>query len=83
MTHDELRVDISVVKDMNNLLRKHMNAISEVIKLHEPRYWQNPNEPTWNGAVCTHCLTEQGDYESPVETVYPCPTIQAIEKELR
>jgi len=52
------------------------------VELHKPEYWQNPNVPEWNGANCTHCLEERGDYMSPIEASYPCPTIQAIEKEL-
>jgi hypothetical protein len=35
-----------------------------------------------NKEWCSVCLEEQGDYMSPIEVKYPCPTIQAIEKEL-
>ena len=59
-----------------------LNALRAVVELHKPKFWQNPNVPEWNGANCAHCLEERGDYMSPIEASYPCPTIQAIEKEL-
>ena len=57
-------------------------ALRAVVELHKPTYWQNPTVPEWNGANCTHCLEDRGDYLPPIEANYPCPTIQAIEKEL-
>ena len=42
------------------------NALRAVVELHKP----NAND--YQGIVCSHCTM----YE------YPCPTIQAIEKEL-
>lgn len=36
MIHNELRVDIAVVKDMNNLIRKQMKAIDAIFELHKP-----------------------------------------------
>ena len=81
MTHDELLAEIdrleAVLTDSYG-----MSALRAVVELHKPEYWQNPNVPEWNGANCTHCLEERGDYMSPIEASYPCPTIQAIEKEL-
>lgn len=63
--------------------RDYVRALRAVVELHKPEYWQNPNVPEWHGAKCTHCLEEQGDYMSPISVDYPCPTIQAIEKELK
>ena len=84
MTHDKL---LTLLKDYASKagLRMDRNCwliLSDVVELHKPKYWQNPNVPEWNGANCTHCLEERGDYMSPIEASYPCPTIQAIEKEL-
>ena len=42
------------------------NALRAVVELHKP----------WNFG-CSHCINIEGGYMS-----YPCPTIQAIEKEL-
>ena len=81
MTHNELLAEIDRLKAV--LTDSYgMSALRAVVELHKPEYWQNPNVPEWNGANCTHCLEERGDYMSPIEASYPCPTIQAIEKEL-
>jgi len=98
MTHDELLVKLEqrYWKMFNHnstdqsdsgtehriLIQQSYFALQKVVELHKPEYWQNPNVPEWNGANCTHCLEERGDYMSPIEASYPCPTIQAIEKEL-
>jgi len=83
MTHDEL---LARLWEKRNSLCDNLDihfALSAVVELHKPKYWQNSNVPEWNGTNCSHCLEERGDYLSPIETSYPCPTIQAIEKELR
>jgi hypothetical protein len=73
MTHEELPY-IAIIKDLNKLIRKQMKAIDAVMDLHKPipsdRYEDN-------GFYCGECDTynETPDY-------YPCPTIEAIEKEL-
>ena len=69
MTHDEL-VDIAIVKDLNKLILKQMKAIDAVVELHKPI--TTPN----NFSYCPEC--QYGHARG----VYPCPTIQAIEKEL-
>ena len=43
-----------------------VKALRAVVELHKP----------WTGG-CSHCINIKGGYMS-----YPCPTIQAIEKEL-
>ena len=70
MTHDEL-VDIAIVKDLNKLICKRMKAIDAVFELHKPQDITLP-DGSWgeNCCVCNNGWT------------YPCPTIQAIEKEL-
>jgi len=80
MTHDEL-VDIAIVKDLNKLIRKQMKAIDAVFELHKPvMKWTGAYE--YNDA---ELWAEQcGDCSSNgYVAMYPCPTIQAIEKELK
>ena len=72
MTHDEL-VDIAIVKDLNKLIRKQMKAIDAVFELHK-----SVQSYMFEDSACSHCSSE----EDRVEILYPCPTIQAIEKEL-
>ena len=59
-------VDIAIVKDLNKLIRKQMKAIDTIFELHRPE------------------AQEHGQYEKcwNCNLLYPCPTIQAIEKEL-
>lgn len=70
MTHDELRVDISIVKDMNKLIRKQMKAIDAIFQLHKQKL-DDVGRP-----VCSECTINLSWKH------YPCLTIQAIEKEL-
>lgn len=44
-------------------------ALRAVVELHKP-----------DGGLCNHC--EEGFIMGSIPVVYPCPTIQAIEKEL-
>jgi len=81
MTHDELLASINNLTVVDGIFMK--DALRAVVELHKPTYWQNPTVPEWNGANCTHCLEDRGDYLPPIEANYPCPTIQAIEKELK
>lgn len=72
MTHDEL---LELIKPMTNNDAIFMkDAIRAVVELHKP--FQFENGPDEFKPVCQHCqLGVVGD-------VYPCETIQAIEKEL-
>ncbi len=76
MTHDELldRIAQAGLEPEGNVMPTHlMLALRAVVELHKPIY--NPNfedsEP-W----CWQCAEGRGYAK------YPCPTIQAIEKEL-
>ena len=70
MTHDELLADI----DTKILLSEHtiypiyMQAFRAVVELHKPTNGHSKN-------ICLACSPE-------MPMAYPCPTIQAIEKEL-
>jgi hypothetical protein len=84
MTHDELLKTVETDQEVSkyldkglvsgditiNAARQHWfqsNALLAVVELHKP-------EHSITGYRCTHCT---------LEVTYPCPTIQAIEKELR
>ena len=66
---NELRVDIAVVKDLNNLVRKQMKAIDAVMELHSPL-------ELISSSMCLECSSDE-------QTVaYPCPTINVMKMEL-
>lgn len=69
MTHDELLTKISQTARLagRESETKYFNALRAVIELHKPYHLS-----------CSHCINIEGGYMS-----YPCPTIQAIEKELQ
>jgi hypothetical protein len=79
MTHDELPY-IAIIEDLNRLIRKQMKAIDSVIELHKPvmgfsgGYDGEENE-LWE-EQCSDCSN------NGFSQMYPCLTIQAIEKEL-
>lgn len=86
MNHDELLTIVSVsesfLKEKEQfLLAKQMTALRAVVELHKPLVLQNcaDVECCGNGNYCSHCVEEATDYYNHP---YPCPTIQAIEKEL-
>ena len=63
--------------------RNGWSALLAVVELHKPEYWENIHDPNWNGNECSVCFTD-GNLETPSARIdYPCPTIQAIEKELK
>ena len=59
-------------------------ALSAVVELHKPREREvmpTPNDPFWYKVECSQCI----EHETQTDWIYakyPCPTIQAIEKEL-
>ena len=84
MTHDELLAKL-LISDKTKLyetLTMWQKALYAVVELHKPEYWENIHDPSWNGNNCSVCFTD-GNFEVPSARIaYPCPTIQAIEKEL-
>ena len=66
MTHDELLAEIGYNAERTS------NALRAVVKLHKPI--------GTTSLVCKHCDSFSNEYAYSV--VFPCPTIQAIEKEL-
>jgi len=77
MTHDELLAKIWILSaDVTELQHgaKAVQALRAVVELHKP--FQFEDGPDEYKPVCQHCqLGVVGD-------VYPCETIQSIEKEL-
>ena len=78
MTHDEIISDLNkyvmLVEAMGMPATAKMAAIIRVVaELHKPikDEWFNPGE-----IICEECTREEYTQK------YPCPTIQAIEKEL-
>jgi hypothetical protein len=67
MNHDELIFEINHdIENANGLSEPGLKALLAVVKLHNPI-----RTPDGCGDQCSECKTD-----------YPCPTIQAIEKEL-
>jgi len=68
MTHDELLAKIDYARE-GNPYDEYTSAIRAVVELHKPEPLDE------RGDVCLTCCPD-------LLTLYPCPTIQAIEKEL-
>lgn len=91
MTHDELLANIEWLKGVYvnrkncQACIKYLDTISAVVELHKPFQVATGGSWTPEGSTqtfettCNHC----GQLNSAVMVLYPCPTIRAIEKELR
>ena len=76
MTHDELLAKIDselVTHGQRGNIVKHSFALRAVVELHKPHIFTDNDGYEW--IYCTVCT-------DGFET-FPCPTIQAIEKELK
>ena len=72
MTHDELLADINNLTVVDGIFMK--DALRAVVELHKPIF-----HPDIKGIErCFSMCDVAGQYVN-----YPCPTIQAIEKELQ
>ena len=85
MTHDELlaKIDANIYIDgMNNIPMHTHNALRAVVELHKPMQvatggsWTQDNFTQTFELRCPQCSRGYNQ-------LYPCPTIQAIEKELQ
>ena len=75
MTHDELLAKIDGIKPLNSPAWNMQNALRAVVELHKPNNLPTTMSMKNGGWVSnTHC--------HDCHSVYPCPTIQAIKKEL-
>lgn len=89
MTHDELIEEITayerrtcnLIQDNSTCVSLHplANALRAVVELHKP-YVPMDNE-TGDYSVLAYCNCSKAFNQQDV-VLYPCPTIQAIEKEL-
>jgi len=77
MTHDELLEDIDEARKSYGLKwdngSPYLDALRAVVELHKP-------DPDYND--CAQCGDITDNTGGALATPYPCPTIQAIEKEL-
>ena len=71
MNHDELLAEIKSLNDSCSVSSRLGNALKAVVELHKP--------DSTEGCNACEQWTNEGAYQLP----YPCPTIQAIEKELK
>jgi len=66
-------VDISVVKDLNKLIKKQFETIDAIMALHKPI------RDEWfdiGSLICNECTKEEYICK------YPCDTVQIIQKQL-
>ena len=79
MTHDELldKIAQAGLKPDGNVMPTHLVlALRAVVELHKPVIVLT------DVLVCSHCESDELTDPYGVIRSYPCPTIQAIEKEL-
>ncbi len=75
MTHEELLDKFEDIEYWQDQYagRTFLKALRAVVELHKPIFYPDkPDSPVW----CNQCAEGRG------YATYPCPTIQAIEKEL-
>jgi len=77
MTHDELLKEINQFHGETAIADLLSNALRAVVELHKP-FMFNSNNPQ----LCCKSCDVIDDYGDIAPAPYPCPTIQAIEKEL-
>ena len=85
MTHDELLAIISVsesfLKEKEQfLLAKHISALRAVVELHKPVQGRSDIR-TYDYVGCDACV--EWSHDGNMNLKYPCPTIQAIEEQLK
>ena len=79
MTHDELSRKLWILPAHVSELQhgaKAVQALRAVVELHKPI--EHCKNPVCTGPVCAGCGSKE-----TLQIAYPCPTIQAIEKELK
>jgi len=80
MTHDELRDLIDKYDAAGMVDESIIKALRAVVELHRPV----ETTPPWGFDKYTACnICEVGTNDGDYKLDYPCPTIQAIEKELQ
>jgi len=79
MTHEELLAKLDELDHSCSVVGITVAALRAVVELHKPMLWKNLGNDT-QGYFCQHC--DSFSNEDAYRINYPCPTIQAIEKEL-
>ena len=74
MTHDELLARINAWDEDHYQCPPVVRALRAVVEIHKPIQISNEQ-------LCNAC--EEWTNEGQKQLFYPCPTIQAIEKELK
>ena len=80
MTHDELLAEIDErIEELHNaeVCDGFIHALRAVVELHKPENVYLPNGRGEKIDVCEDCQNDIG------QTIYPCPTIQAIQEQLK
>lgn len=84
MTHDELLAAVQFNKQTLESSDRNSEALRAVVEVHKPE------RPRFSGKgstyLCSHCRKENLLHfaiQKSLRVLYPCPTIQAIEKELK
>ena len=80
MAHDELRDYIDKYDAAGMVNEPTIKALRAVVELHKPTQGRSDIQ-TYDYIGCDACFEWSHDGNMNLE--YPCPTIQAIEKELR
>ena len=78
MTHDKLLTKLNPVITVANITKQY-HALRAVVELHMPVQGRS-DISTYDYVGCDACVEWSHDGNMNLE--YPCPTIQAIEKEL-
>jgi len=83
VTHDELLAKIDSMEMRYKNEEPRRNALRAVVEVHKPEPRLDETLIRKKVMVCGHCWINKSTWEQAYRYVYPCPTIQAIEKELK
>ena len=76
MTHDEMLAKLNKDSLTFGEISSAFSALRAVVELHKPFQYDD-------GAGCYYCVNHIDSNKLYEMYLYPCPTIQAIEKELK
>ena len=83
MTHDELLEKLWILPaDVTELQHgaKAVHALYAIVELHKPTKGEDVKNNPKESGICLACTPLSLNFYEAIR--YPCPTIQAIEKEL-
>lgn len=82
MNEQELKAWLSPTHSLIDL-EKVKNALRAVVELHKSEPRMDETLIRKEIVVCGHCWCNKNTWEQAYRYVYPCPTIQAIIRELK